>query len=444
MERMLDQLLNCGWDANTTDPIRLRRIRTASAVCYLLILVGIPFLIRAYEWHISLRMITVPAAMGLGAASLFVLRFFRHYEISTQLVTLAVYVGGAGAMMTSGGIGNSSLGWWMLVPLLAGLLRGLGSSLGWGAIVLGSIYGCYFAQNHGYTFPDMTPPEYVESQQLLQALGITCSVLIMISSYLSQLGQSELRLAEQNQSLQEQVARVERAERELTFALQSKNRFLSNMSHEMKTPLNSIVGFSRQLRKRVGGNLDERGQESLEQVIRQSDNMLALVNDLLALSQLDNMDPGRDQRLPLDLKETLVRAVNDVSSQAQQFDLQIVLDAPESNIVPANGEQILQVISSLLRYALAITKGTQIQISLGEMPQGALLQVVFEGELCEQDKVRLFDRYNHLHSQIKRDMGMSALALPLAREHVERHAGRININFDPEAGNVCFNLFLPY
>ena len=444
MERMLNQLLNCGWDASVTDPIRLRRIRTTAAVCYLLILVGIPFLIRAYEWHISLRMITVPAAIVLAVASLLVLGVFRQFEISTQLVTLAVFVGGAGAVLTGGGIGTSSLGWWILVPLLAGLLRGLGSSLAWGAIVLGSIYGCYLAQGYGFHFPDMTPPEHVVSQQLLQALGITCAVLILVSSYLSQLGQSEARLAEQNQSLQDQVARAERAEQELTRALQSKNRFLSNMSHEMKTPLNSIVGFSHQLQKRVGDSLDQRGQESLRQVIRHSGNMLQLVNDLLALSHLDNHDPGRDQRLPLDLTEVLVRTVNEVSALAREHELRILLDAPDSNIVQANGEQILQVISSLVRYALAAAKGREIRISLGEMPQGALLQVVYEGELLEQDKARLFDRYNHLHSQLQRDVGMSALALALAREHVERHAGRININFDPEPGNVCFNLFLPY
>lgn len=443
MERTLNQLLNCGWDEAATDPVRLRRIRTTTAVCYLLILVGIPFLMRAYEWNISLRMITVPAAMVLAVSSLLVLGVFRHFEISTQLVTLAVFVGGAGAILTGGGIGTSNLGWWILVPLLAGLLRGLGSGLGWGAMVLASIYGCYLAQEHGFDFPDMTPPEYVASQQLLQALGISCSVLILISSYLSQLGQSELRLAEQNQQLQAQVERAERAEQDLTRALDSKTRFLANMSHEMKTPLNSIVGFSHQLQKRVGDNLDERGRESLEQVIRQSGNMLELVNDLLALSQLDRRDGNAEERRPLDLKEILVRVVHEVSPRAAEFDLRILLDAPDSNVVNASGDQILQVINSLVRYALAAAKGTHIRIALGEMPQGALLQVIYPGTLCEQDKARIFDRYNHLHSQVQRDMGMSALALALAQEHVQRHSGRINISADPASGTVCFNLFLP-
>ena len=175
----------------------------------------------------------------------------------------------------------------------------------------------------------------------------------------------------------------------------------------MKTPLNSIVGFSRQLEKRAGDSLDQRGQESLQQVIRHSGNMLQLVNDLLALSHLDNHDPGRDQRLPLDLTEVLVRTVNEVSALAREHELRILLDAPDSNIVQANGEQILQVISSLVRYALAAAKGREIRISLGEMPQGALLQVVYEGELLEQDKARLFDRYNHLHSQLQaRGLGL--------------------------------------
>ena len=46
---MLNRVLNCGWDAAYTDPVLLRRVRTAAATAYLLILVGIPFLLRAYE-----------------------------------------------------------------------------------------------------------------------------------------------------------------------------------------------------------------------------------------------------------------------------------------------------------------------------------------------------------------------------------------------------------
>lgn len=443
MERMLSLLLNCGWDAQSTDPVQLRRIRTTSAVCYLLLLVGIPFLLRAYEWHISLRMLTVPAAMGLSVCALLVLGVFRQFQISTQLVTLAVFVGGAGAVLTGGGIGTANLGWWILVPLLAGLLRGLGSSLGWGAVVLASIYGCYLAQNHGVVFLDQTPPEHVASQQLLQALGITCAVLILVSSYLSQLVQSETRLAKQNQQLQEQVARAERAEQELTRALEAKTRFLANMSHEMKTPLNAIVGFSHQLEKRNGPDLDDRGRESLQQVIRHSGNMLALVNDLLALSGLDSRPPHQETRLPLDLMEALVRTVHEVAPWAEEYNLNILLDAPDSIVISAQGEQILQAINSLVRYALAFAKGPEIRVALGELPQGALVQVTYEGTLSESDKARLFDRYNHLHSQLQRDAGMSALALALAQAHVQRHSGTIKVNCDHEQKQVCFNLFLP-
>ena len=441
---MLNQLLNCGWGETTTDPIRLRLVRTTAAVAYLMILVGVPFLLRAFEWHISLRMITVPTAIALALVALLMLWVFRHFGLATQLVTLAVYVGGAGSILSGGGIGTSTLGWWILVPLLAGLLRGLGSGLGWGALVLASIYGCSLAESVGYPFPDMTPTEHRASQQLLQALGITCAVLILISSYLSQIGYSEQRLADQNQRLLEQVSRAERAEQELTVALDSKTRFLSNMSHEMKTPLNAIVGFSHQLQKRAVEQLDERGRESLDQVQRHAGDMLALVNDLLTLSHLDTTREQASELRPLDLRETLVRAYHESTPLAERYGLRITLDSELSLMVPADGEQVLQVVTSLLRFALASTEGGSVRMALGELSQGALVQVLYTGLLSEEDRLRLFDRYNHLHSKGLREVDMSPLALALAYEHVQRLGGRINVSSDEDSNIVCFNVFLPH
>jgi len=441
---MLNQLLNCGWDSEHTDPILLRRIRTTCATAYLLILVGIPFLLRAYEWHINLRMISVTSAILLAFSGLLVLGLLRNFEISTQLVTLAVYVAGAGAILTSGGIGTSTLGWWMLVPLLAGLIRGLGSGLGWGVMVLISIYLCYWAEQSGFRFPDLTPPEHLASQQLLQALGITCAVLILISNFLSQIGYSERQLAEHNQRLQLQVKRAEQAEQDLTRVLESKTRFLANMSHEMKTPLNSIVGFSRQLDKRIGPGLDERGQEAMHQVTKQSGAMLALVNDLLALAQLDKGEAPSDERQTIDLKELLRRVVLELEPLLQSHQLRIDMDAEDSVMQSGNGDQLVQVVSSLLRHALAYAQGPVVQVTLGALPQGALLQVLYPGLLQPHDQERLFDRYNHLHSQAQREVSMSGLAMALAHEHVLRHQGRISVNVDPAANTVCFNLFLPH
>lgn len=443
MERMLNRVLNCGWDAAYTDPVLLRRVRTAAATAYLLILVGIPFLLRAYEWHISLRMLSVTSAIVLAAVGLLVMWIFRHFGMATQLVTLAVFVAGAGAIMTSGGIGTSTLGWWMLVPLLAGLLRGLGSGLGWGALVLVSIYACYWAEQHGFRFPDLTPPEHLASQQLLQALGITCAVLILVSNFLSQIGQSERQLAEHNKDLRQQVKRAEQAERDLTRALESKTRFLANMSHEMKTPLNAIVGFSRQLDKRAGGGLDERSREALQQVIKQSDGMLLLVNDLLALAQLDKGEAHNDELHALDLRDLLRRVVMELEPVAARYQLRIEMDAPESVTQSGNGDHLLQAVNSLLRHALASTRGAWVRVTLGELPQGALLQVLYPGMLAAHDRDRLFDRYNHLHSQLQRDVGLSGLAMALAYEHVTRHGGRIGVSVDEGMNQICFNLFLP-
>ncbi|MAR89719.1 MAG: hypothetical protein CML06_02400 [Pseudomonadales bacterium] len=440
VERILNQLLNCGWDPHRTDPVLLRRVRTVSGTAFLLVLLGLPFLFRAYEWQIGVRMITVPAAIILALSSLFRLCLAKSFPISTQLVTLALYV--AGAIFSSGGIGDAVVSWWLLVPLLAGLLRGLSSALGWGVLVLVSICGCYWAQQHGFPFPDLTPPEHRASQELLQALGITCALLILLNNYLSQIGQSERVLAQHNEQLSRQVQRAQTAEHELSLALASKNRFLANMSHELKTPLNAIMGFSAYLQRTLD-QLSPRQEEALQRVVDQGQSMLTLVNDLLALARLDERPATGEFGQAVDLTDLLARIAHELAPQARAHGLELVVETDDSVVARVDSQQIQQAVASLTRHGLMFTRGDKVWLRLGRLPQGALFQVCYAGELNDEQKARLFDRFNHLHSQAGRDLGLSGLALPLAHEHVKRHGGCIKVGTDQEEG-VCFNLFLPH
>jgi signal transduction histidine kinase len=443
LENLVDRLLNCGWDPDKTDPVQMRRIRTTAATSLLLILVGIPFLLRAYEWHISLRMITVPAAILLSCCALVTLRVAKNFPISTQLVTLAVYVGGAGAILTSGGIGTSTLGWWMLVPLLAGLLRGLSSGLGWGVVVLMSIYACYWAQMNGIQFIDQTPLQHRLSQSLMQGLGITSAVLIFIGSYVSQIAHSERELAQHNKMLHAEVERAEQAERDLISAIHAKTRFLSNMSHELKTPLNSVLGFSQRLNKRALEKLDQREQDALGEVVSHAQQMLNLVNDLLDLSQLDSEGRLHAEKSQLDLKELLVRVRHEIQPVAQEFGLTVCLQETDSLIIQGDGRLLSKALASLLRHCVMYAQGDDIQLQIGELQQGVLVQMHYIGYLSEADRNRLFDRYNHLHSKSTRQAGNSGLALALAAELVSLHGGRISVSCDEQGPQTCLNVFLP-
>ena len=78
-----------------------------------------------------------------------------------------------------------------------------------------------------------------------------------------------------------------RADAALEVASQHKSEFLANMSHELRTPLNAIIGFSQVLQERLFGEVNEKQEEYLDDILSSADHLLALINDILDLSKVE-------------------------------------------------------------------------------------------------------------------------------------------------------------
>ena len=81
--------------------------------------------------------------------------------------------------------------------------------------------------------------------------------------------------------------RVAERTRALEVASQHKSDFLANMSHELRTPLNAIVGFSQVLKQKLFGEVNEKQDEYLDDILTSADHLLALINDILDLSKVE-------------------------------------------------------------------------------------------------------------------------------------------------------------
>lgn len=446
MNSLIDRILNWGWQPEQHSTIQMRRIRTLSGSALLLILVAIPFWIRAVEWQIALRMVTVPTAIVLTVTGLAILRWrhtARMHFICTQLFSLALYIAGMGAMLSSGGLGNITEGWLLLVPVVAGINLGLRPALLWGLAILITLVAVAMLPYLGYALADQTPPSHQASQQLLQALGVFVALMILVSSFVSQMSQSEAALAQQNLQLQQQIIDKEKAEREARSAEQAKTRFLANMSHEMRTPLNAILGFSRRLDKSLAGRLDQREQEALQRIAECGGGMLRLVEDLFDLSAIDAGTLNLRQQ-PVALGPLLERVVVALQPLAQQRGLQLLQGHCPDCAVSGDPDRLEQVLTSLLRYCLKSTTVGNVRTS-AQLLENARVCVSIEDSaapLGEAAQVRLLDRYNHLHSMGGQDLDGFALGPALAGELIRLHGGRIQIGPGPQGGN-CFRVLLP-
>ena len=111
---------------------------------------------------------------------------------------------------------------------------------------------------------------------------------------------------------------------ELEAASQHKSEFLASMSHELRTPLNAILGFSQVLRERMFGDINEKQEEYLDDILSSGHHLLSLINDVLDLSKVE---AGQVELEPcaFSLQEALEQGVVVVREQASQDGVAITL-----------------------------------------------------------------------------------------------------------------------
>ena len=107
---------------------------------------------------------------------------------------------------------------------------------------------------------------------------------------------------------------LKRLYRELETASRHKSEFLASMSHELRTPLNAIIGFSQMLRERMVGEVNQKQEEYLDDIISSGNHLLSLINDMLDLSKIEAGQVKLDVA-PFSLREALERDVSMVKER---------------------------------------------------------------------------------------------------------------------------------
>jgi signal transduction histidine kinase len=242
-----------------------------------------------------------------------------------------------------------------------------------------------------------------------------------------------------------------RAERELRDtrdaaekASKAKTGFLSNMSHEMRTPLNSILGFARVLDNEQFGKLNERQKECVGYLLHAAQHMLNLVNDLLDLRRIEEDRAAIvATRLPLGpvLAEaiTLVRPLID----ERQHEVTTVLE-PDLPEVLADRRAVVQILVNLLSNAVKYTPNGG-KIAVHARAGADLIVVAVEDNgvgIPAEDHAKLFTYFEQLGAKHEAGMRGSGIGLALTRALVERLGGHIRVNSAPGIGST-FEFSIP-
>ncbi|MFW5772449.1 MAG: ATP-binding protein, partial [Phototrophicaceae bacterium] len=225
----------------------------------------------------------------------------------------------------------------------------------------------------------------------------------------------------------------------------SKSQFVSNVSHEFRTPLTPIKGYTDLLLMGAAGELSDM-QKSTLQTIR--DNVLrltTLVEDVLNISQIDS---GREQLslTAVDVNELVQSSLDTLLArpQHQRKDLQInFTPRPELPPVPLDAHKMTRALTNIIDNAFNYTPaGGTIDIDMQPDSSGRLMLFTVRDSgvgIPEDFRDRIWRRFErHDETALALDVAGTGLGLPIVRELVEMHGGRVWFESEVDAGTTFF------
>jgi signal transduction histidine kinase len=229
---------------------------------------------------------------------------------------------------------------------------------------------------------------------------------------------------------------------ELEAASRHKSEFLANMSHELRTPLNAIIGFSQVLRERMVGDLNEKQEEYLDDVVSSGNHLLSLINDVLDLSKVEAGQVELEVA-PFSLREALERGVVTVRERAREEGVEVMLSPdPQVDVVEGDERRIRQVIFNLLANAVKFTPaGGKVDVASARLDGEVRVSVVDTGPgIAPHDQERIFEEFQQTDLGAQREG--TGLGLALSKKLIELHGGRIWVESEYGKGST-FTFALP-
>ncbi|GAB2567006.1 sensor histidine kinase [Paractinoplanes abujensis] len=225
---------------------------------------------------------------------------------------------------------------------------------------------------------------------------------------------------------------LDAANERLRDADRIKDEFISRVTHELRTPLTSINGYLEMLAE--DGLEPSTGEEFLSRIRRNSDRLMALVDDMLLAAQTGRDELRLTKRM-LDLSELSRAAVVRNGVLARTRGLTITADAPEPVFVEADEARLIQVIERLVLNAVKFTPSGGITVSTAAHGHQAQLVVRDTGiGIGPEDRERVMAPFRRSADAERREVQGAGLGLSIVKAIVDGHGGSIHIESEPDQG----------
>jgi signal transduction histidine kinase/FixJ family two-component response regulator len=234
------------------------------------------------------------------------------------------------------------------------------------------------------------------------------------------------------------------ARNEAERANRLKDDFLATVSHELRNPLNAILGWSHMLR--LGKLTPPNVERAVETIYRNAKSQTQLVADLLDVSRIISGKLRLDVR-QVDLISIVNAAIDSIrpAADAKSIRLQTILD-PAAGPIAGDADRLQQIVWNLLTNAVKFTpKGGRIQVRIQRINSHVEIIVTDSGVGINKEFLpHVFDRFRQADASTTRIHGGLGLGLSIVHQLVDLHGGSVSVSSEGEGKGATFTIILPF
>ena len=304
---------------------------------------------------------------------------------------------------------------------------------------------------HGYliSMPSVsTERGYTQMQQAVRISplsheGRVIGTLTIIEDVTERVAR-EAELQSQIEARTRLLASEKLARSEAERANRLKDEFLATISHELRNPLNAILGWAHMMR--LGKLTPANAERAVETIYRNAKSQAQLVADLLDVSRIISGKLRLDVRT-VDLISIVNAAIDSVrpAIDAKGIQLQTILDQ-ETGPISGDADRLQQIVWNLLTNAVKFTpKGGRIQVKVQRIDSHAEIVVSDSGVgISKEFLPYVFDRFRQADASTTRIHGGLGLGLSIVRQLVDLHGGSASVHSEGEGKGATFTIMLPF
>jgi len=359
-------------------------------------------------------------------------RLFAHvvHALTAISVALVLYIA-----TQSGGINSTALAWLTVLAVPVLMLLGPPAAFQWIGIILMSLLGLLLCSQWGW----FNVNTHMTAQAVPWAMMI--HVLTLSSLMLAVRVYEHLHL-HQLREIDNRNADLRKIHEALIEAQAHKDEFVAAVGHELRTPMNAILGFNGVLRQELAGRPEQL--EVVDHIRRSTNHLLQVINDILDFSQLQ---AGRLylHQSDFDLQELLHETLARFNDKAREKGLTLELESDPRlpAHVHADRQRLQQVLANLLDNAIKFTATGHVYLRVRPTGERLRFEVEDTGRGIALDRqAHIFHRFEHADVQTNRAYGGTGLGLTICERLVQLQRGVIGVRSLPGQG-ALFWLELP-